>query len=227
MKLVLADDNDVTRRLLEATLTRAGHEVAAVGDGAAALEAYERLRPPLVLLDWEMPVMDGLEASRRIRAAALHDDVFVLMMTGRQEPGDLVRALDAGVDDYIVKPASPEQLEARLKIAARRIAQDAVRRAAESKLARAQWLAGIGETTLALQHEVNNPLAALLGEAEMLDMDATIPASLTESIRTIVTAARRIAAVVRRLGKLDQPQSVDYLKGVRMLDLSHRRDEPS
>ena len=217
MKLVLADDNEVTRRLLDAMLTRAGHEVAAVSDGAAAVAAYERLRPSLVVLDWEMPVMDGLEATRRIRHEAGDEGVFVLMLTGRHGPGDLMNALNAGVDDYIVKPATPEHLEARLLIAERRIAQSA-------ELARARWLAGIGETTLALQHEINNPLAALLGESEMLSMEKALPEPLGESVGVIVTSARRIAAVVKRLAALDQPQSVNYLNGARMLDLSGTRE---
>lgn len=215
MKLVLADDNEVTRRLLEAALTRAGHEVTVAADGAAAVAAFERLQTPLVILDWEMPVMDGLEATRRIRAAA-DEPVFVLMLTGRQGDDDLLRALNAGVDDYIVKPATPEQLAARLVIAERRIEESAA-------LARARWMAGIGETTLALQHEINNPLAALLGEAELLGMEAELPGQLGASIATIVASARRIGAVVKRLAALRDPRTVDYAAGSKMLDLSDRK----
>ena len=107
--------------------------------------------------------------------------------------------LEAGADDYVTKPASPENLRARLEIAKRRIEQDHARRAAEEELARSRWLAGIGETTIALEHEINNPLSALLGHAELLMMDAETHREHHEQLRIIQEQAARIAEVVRRL----------------------------
>lgn len=219
MRLVLADDNDVTRRMLEAMLTRAGHEVIAVADGEAAIAAFERTRPPLVVLDWEMPVVDGLQACAQIRAAA-DEDVFILMLTGRAGSGDLCEALAAGVDDYLIKPATAEQLAARLIIAERRLAQNAARRAAERALAHARWLAGVGETALALQHEINNPLTVLLGEGQLLGMDATLSPSTAKAVAAILAAGRRIADVVRQISELSEARSVTYVGEDRMLDLS-------
>ena len=226
MKLLLADDNEVARRVLEHALARAGHDVVAVADGSAAVAAYERDRPPIAILDWEMPVVDGLEASRQIRAAAGGAFVFVLMLTGRQGPGDLVSALNAGVDDYIVKPATPEHLAARLLIAERRILLETARREMEAALARSRWLAGVGETALALQHEINNPLTALIGETQLLELEE-LPASLGDSVAAIGGAARRIADVVKRLSELKDPQSVHYAQGAQMLDLAPPPGRPA
>lgn len=220
MRLVLADDNDVTRRMLEAMLTRGGHEVVAVADGEAAVAAYERTRPPLVVLDWEMPVVDGLQACAQIRAVAAEEDVFILMLTGRAGSGDLCEALAAGVDDYLIKPATAEQLAARLIIAERRLAQNAARRAAERALADARWLAGVGETTLALQHEINNPLTVLLGEGQLLGMDPTLSPSSAKAVDAMLAAGRRIADVVRQIAELKEARSVTYVGEDRMLDLS-------
>ena len=133
-----------------------------------------------------------------------------------------MNVLEAGADDYVTKPASPENLRARLEIAERRIAQDAQRRAAEAESARSRWLAGIGETTIALEHEINNPLSALLGHAELLVMDGGLTAEQLEQLGIIQEQAARIAQVVRRLAKLKNPQSVEYLAGSLMLDLSSR-----
>jgi signal transduction histidine kinase len=97
-----------------------------------------------------------------------------------------------------------------------------VRRTAEEELARSRWLAGIGETTIALEHEINNPLSALLGHAELLMMDNDLNEDQQEQLRIIQEQAARIAQVVRRLAKLKNPQSVEYLAGALMLDLSSR-----
>ena len=220
MNVVLADDSDVSRRMLAATLERCGHVVIAVADGAAAWAAYEQSRPPMLILDWQMPGMDGLEVCRRVRATPGGADVFVVMVTGRDTTTHLADALSAGVDDYVVKPVIPVHFEARLRIAERRIEQALARRSAEEALATAQWLAGIGQTALALQHEINNPLMALLTSAQLLAEDHAAPADYREQAASILEQTRRIAGVVKRLRELKQPRSVEYLGAARMIDLS-------
>jgi DNA-binding response OmpR family regulator len=219
MKVVLADDNAVGRRLVEATLVDAGHDVTAVADGAEAVAAFIRISPPLVILDWLMPNVDGVEACRRIRLLPGGADAFVLMITARDQSADLLDALGAGVDDYMMKPVMPDMLAARVIIAERRLEQNLLRRRAEEALAAAQRLAGIGETTLALQHEINNPLAALLVHAQLLASEA-VSGTAKSDLDLIVELARRIAGVVRRLDALKDPRSVSYLGESTMLDLS-------
>src|SRR5690242_5104977 len=114
MRVVLAEDSALERRLLQATLECCGHEVAVVGDGQEALDAFARVHPDMVVLDWQMPVMDGIEACRRLRRMEQGDRALVLMVTSRDADGDLAAALDAGVDDYLMKPFTAEQLRARV-----------------------------------------------------------------------------------------------------------------
>jgi signal transduction histidine kinase len=128
--------------------------------------------------------------------------------------------LDAGADDYLPKPVTPEGLATRVIIGERRMAADRARRAAEDALRRAQWVAGIAETAIAVQHEINNPLTALLGHVALLESGVVPTGEERESIRTIADQATRIAGVVRRLATLRDPRSVEYLEGTRMLDLS-------
>ena len=135
MKVVLADDSAPSRRLRQVTLTRAGHEVTAVADGEQAVASYAREACPLVILEWVMPNVDGLAACRRIRALPGGEDAFVLMVTARGESRDLIAALGAGVDDYMMKPVTAGMLAARVLIAERRIAHDQRRRNAEAALA--------------------------------------------------------------------------------------------
>ena len=219
MRVILAEDSGVTRRLFASVIAERGHEVTAVADGLEAWKACERAPAPLVVLDWLLPSMDGLEVCRRIRASDAGADTFVLVATGRGSGEDVATALDAGADDFLAKPVAPEHLRARLAIAERRIEMNAERRRAVDALARAQWLAGIGQTTLSLQHEINNPLAAMLWEAELLVSDPAAPEALRPSLDSIVTQARRVAAVVARLARLQDPRTVEYVQGRRMIDL--------
>jgi DNA-binding response OmpR family regulator len=159
---------------------------------------------------------------RRIRGHEAGREAFVIIVTARDGRDDLANVLEAGADDYVTKPSSPENLRARLEIAKRRIAQDELRRTAEAELARSRWLAGIGETTIALEHEINNPLSALLGHAELLLMDHGLTDEQQEQLHIIQEQAARIAQVVRRLARLKNPQSVEYLAGSMMIDLSSR-----
>ncbi|MDB4914621.1 MAG: response regulator receiver sensor signal transduction histidine kinase [Gemmatimonadetes bacterium] len=222
MRVLFADDDVIARTLLAAVLADLDHDVTIADNGEAAWESFQRDPAPLVVLDINMPGLDGLEVCRRIRGHDAGRETFVLIVTARDGRDDLVSVLEAGADDYVTKPSSPENLRARLEIAKRRIAQDTARRAAEAELARSRWLAGIGETTIALEHEINNPLSALLGHAELLMMDKGLTEDQYEQLHIIQEQAARIAQVVRRLAKLKNPQSVEYLAGSMMIDLSSR-----
>ncbi len=222
MRVLYADDDVLARTLLASVLADLGHESIAAEDGEHAWLLYQQSPVPLVVLDISMPKLDGLTVCRLIREHEAGRETFVLVVTARDGRDDLTSVLAAGADDYVTKPSSPENLRARLEIAGQRILQNAARRAAEAELAKSRWLAGIGETTIAIEHEINNPLSALLGHAELLLMEGALSADHLEQLRIIQEQAVRIAEVVRRLAKLKNPQSVEYLAGSRMLDLGVR-----
>jgi DNA-binding response OmpR family regulator len=215
------------RVLLAHVITQSGHVVKkAVADGEAAWAAYQEEPAPLLILDWEMPKLDGLALCRRIRASEKGDVPFVLIVTARDTSEDLTAVLDAGADDYMSKPVTPDNLQARLRIAERRIEVSAARREAEEELRKARYLAGIGETSLALQHEINNPLAALLSHASLIEHDMLSPAEKDEALVTIVAQSRRIAEVVKRLRQIENPRSVEYLGKARMIDINPTTPSP-
>ena len=223
MRVLLADDDAIARTLLCAVLADFNHEVVVAEDGERAWELFQEAPVPLVVLDINMPGLDGLTVCRLIRGHEAGRETFVVVVTARDGRDDLTAVLAAGADDYVTKPTSPENLRARLEIAGQRIVQNAASRAAEAELARSRWLAGIGETTIAIEHEINNPLSALLGHAELLLMEeGGMNDEQKDSLRIIQEQATRIADVVRRLARLKNPQSVEYLAGSRMLDLGMR-----
>jgi signal transduction histidine kinase/DNA-binding response OmpR family regulator len=120
MKLLLADDNKVTRRIVEALLTKSGYEITSVEDGLSAFEALSRSdAPPLAILDVNMPGMDGLEVCRRVRSLPLGIRTYIILLTGDSDRANLVAGLEAGADDYIAKPFERDELLARLKVGAR------------------------------------------------------------------------------------------------------------
>lgn len=225
MKVLLAEDDPLVRDRLARVATAAGHTVVVVADGPAAWDAFARERPELVVLDLDLPGVDGIALCERIRASDDGQRAFVLVVTPRDGNADLVQVLDAGADDYISKPADADHFAARLTIAERRIGAEAARLRAEEALARARYFAGIGEMSVTLQHEINNPLAALLGHAALIEHGLTEPGEERELLMVIVEQAHRIAGVVKRISALRHPQSVEYLQGAWMLDLS-RDPEP-
>jgi two-component system, OmpR family, response regulator MprA len=116
--VLLVDDDAPIRRMLERTLTAEGYDVAAVADGGSALARVERSVPDVIVLDVAMPGMDGLSVTRRLRAKGL--PVPILLLTARDALQERVAGLDAGADDYLVKPFEVEELTARIRALLRR-----------------------------------------------------------------------------------------------------------
>jgi sigma-B regulation protein RsbU (phosphoserine phosphatase) len=122
VRILIAEDDAVSRRLLEASLPRWGYEVVTTGDGQAAWEALQRPDAPrLALLDWMMPHLPGPEVCRRVRAVATAERPYLILLTGRGEKADVVAGLDSGADDYLTKPFDREELRARLQAGRRLI----------------------------------------------------------------------------------------------------------
>jgi two-component system, OmpR family, response regulator MprA len=116
--ILVVDDDASIRRMLVRALAAEGYSVQAVGDGGAALASIERSLPDALVLDVAMPGLDGLAVSRRLRGKGLA--VPVLLLTARDAVADRVKGLDAGADDYLVKPFATEELLARLRALLRR-----------------------------------------------------------------------------------------------------------
>lgn len=115
LRLLAVDDDPMSLKLLERTLTRAGHRVSCAHDGREALQIALEENPQAVIADWMMPELDGLELCRALRRIECGQDMYFLLLTGRDDENRVVEAFDAGVDDYVAKPFNPRILLARLK----------------------------------------------------------------------------------------------------------------
>src|SRR3954467_3791078 len=125
MRILVAEDEPVSRRITQATLSRIGFDVVTASDGEAAwriLETESGSNAPLrVVLGWMMPGIDGVEICRRMRATPRLETVYVILVTARSEKEDLAMGLAAGANDYIAKPFDPIELESRVRVGKRMV----------------------------------------------------------------------------------------------------------
>src|SRR3984957_3234900 len=120
MKILIADDDGMSRRLLEKTLEREGYEVIAVDNGRLALQQLSLPDGPrLALLDWMMPELDGPAVCLEVRKQHERPYVHIVLLTSRGSKEDVVAGLEAGADDYLTKPWDPAELKARLRVGQR------------------------------------------------------------------------------------------------------------
>jgi two-component system cell cycle response regulator len=116
MKVLVADDAPVSRRLLEIALTHEGYEVVLATDGAEALRILAQEDcPRLVILDWMMPKVDGVEVCREIRKQAREPYVYFILLSAKGEQSEIIEGLEAGADDYMIKPFDLSELKARVR----------------------------------------------------------------------------------------------------------------
>lgn len=116
MKVLVADDEPMSRRLIEASLKRWQYEVVVAEDGYQAFDILQQPdAPKLAVLDWLMPRMDGLEVCRKIREKQGEPYRYIVLLTGKQQRSDVIEGLDAGADDYVIKPFEPDELRVRLR----------------------------------------------------------------------------------------------------------------
>jgi two-component system response regulator MprA len=210
--VLLVDDDASIRRMLERTLAAEGYDVAAVADGGAAMAAVERSVPDAIVLDVAMPGLDGLSVTRRLRGKGLA--VPILLLTARDALEERVAGLDAGADDYLVKPFEARELAARLRALLRR------NRPPAEQLAYADLLLEPGTGT-ALR--AGRDLELTRREAELLELLLRNPRSVvTREIaleevwggegEASLNVVDRYVAYLRR--KLGEPPLIQTVRGL-------------
>lgn len=113
--ILIAEDNAVSRKLLEKSLAKAGHDVVTAANGRMAFHMFRETFFPMVITDWMMPEMDGIALCRAIRNHASPGYVYIVFLTAKDSKDDIIAGLEAGADDYLTKPFHPTELMARLK----------------------------------------------------------------------------------------------------------------
>ncbi len=214
MKILIAEDERMSRRLLENTLSGWGHEVVVTSDGAEAWTALQQEdAPQLAILDWMMPGLDGVEVCRRARETSATKSSYIILLTAKGEVNDLVSGMAAGANDYIAKPFHREELRARVDAgvrmlelrqaqaddrAERRRAEEALRES-EERLRQAQKLEAIGQLAGGIAHDFNNLLTAILGYCQLSLRQLNESEPLHRNISEIKKAGERAASLTRQM----------------------------
>jgi sigma-B regulation protein RsbU (phosphoserine phosphatase) len=119
MRALIADDDRIGTAILSRALANWNFQVAVAHDGEAAWDLVRGQAPQLAIIDWMMPTLDGLELCRRIRLDPARAHMYLILLTSRDSRADVVAGLNAGADDYLVKPFDPDELRARLQVGVR------------------------------------------------------------------------------------------------------------
>jgi two-component system response regulator MprA len=208
--ILVVDDDAPIRRMLDRTLSAEGYAVETAADGGAALAAVERSAPDLVVLDVGMPGVDGLAVSRRLRSKGL--SVPVLLLTARDSVPDRVAGLDAGADDYLVKPFATEELLARVRALLRRgKSPEELLAFADLTLDPATRVAQRGEIMLTLSEREADLLALLLRNARRVVPRDQAIGEIWEGDASANVVDRYVSNLRRKLG---EPPLIETVRGV-------------
>jgi DNA-binding response OmpR family regulator len=208
-RVLAVDDQRDALRLLQIRLQNSGFDCLTANDGASALDLLGKEPVDVIILDVMMPQMDGIEVCRRLKADEKTKDIPVLFLTAKFDMEDKVRGLDVGGHDYLTKPVEQAELLARTKSALRvkqlqdqlkeRIQLQQTINQLQQGMLSEHWQKTLGQLAASLAHEINNPLAAALGSAQLLAMDEGLDKNVLDRLQIIDRSLQRAGQKLRSL----------------------------
>lgn len=236
MRILIADDDAVARTVLENALTAWGHDVVEAEDGESAFAVLTSGNPPPVaILDWLMPGLEGPAICERLRRQAGRPYVYVLMLTCKSEKSDVSTALDAGADDFITKPVDLAELRSRLAVGLRMVAYEQTLREKNDELAtyamemeslaeeraralvHAERLAMLGTLSAGVAHEVATPMTFISGNLSLLnEYWSLLEGWLADAARLDDTAPPQLGLIVEDMPTLLRDMATGVQRTVRL-----------
>lgn len=213
-KILVVEDEQDTKYILETLLKRSGYEIRTANNGLEALEVLQNFKPHVILADWTMPLMDGVELCDRLRKEEEYKSIYYIILTARGTLRDKIEGLDTGADDFLVKPTDNQELLARIRTGIRITKlQEELREAEHNK--------ALVEMAFTAGHQINNPLASLSLSVENIKQELNKEefTKIQDDIEIIEEAIKRIKNAADSLKNLQNPKLTDYASGKQMLDL--------
>jgi CheY-like chemotaxis protein/HPt (histidine-containing phosphotransfer) domain-containing protein len=214
MRILLAEDDPVTRKRMTRLLNQAGYEVDAVADGTAALDRMTHHYYPMLVTDWEMPGMDGIDLCKAVRSLALDGYVYTLLLTGRDAKAHVIAGLEAGADDYLVKPIHEPELIARLNTGRRILSLEHSLKTLELERSQAQKLESVGRLAAGVAHEINTPVQFVSDNVQFVRTSLPEIAAAIHAFRNLqqtVQTGGDVAGAASLAAAADKAADLDYI----------------
>ncbi|KAA5543142.1 response regulator [Roseiconus nitratireducens] len=219
MRLLLAEDSGLMRRVLVGLLEEFHYEVVEAEDGEQAWKQFQEQPFPLVLTDWMMPGMDGVELVKKIRAHCAQGYTYIILLTSKTEKEALVEAMEAGADDFLIKPCDSQELRVRVREGERIIKleqtlaeQNHQLRETQAALVQSEKMASLGQLAAGMAHEINNPISYVANNLAVLRREATSLSGILAKYRAIRQAdPESVPDMLEEVAEIEQEEDVEWI----------------
>jgi len=204
-KILIVEDEEDTQFVLERLLFKNGYEVKASNNGEEALKVLQYFQPKVIIADWTMPEMDGLQLCDILKSNEKHKLIYFIVLTARAAIKDRVKGLDVGADDFLVKPVENSELLAHIRSGIRIYNLQNELKKIEHNKALLEMAATIG-------HKINNPLSSLIMSVQNLQFELSDvkEKTLEDDFTIIGESVKRISKFVEALQNLQNPEFTKY-----------------
>ncbi len=212
--ILIVEDEEDTAYILERLLTKNGYAVKTAHNGQEALKIVENYMPKVIVADWTMPVMDGIELCNRLKNMEEFKLIYYIMLTARVSVSDRVKGLDVGADDFLVKPVENEELLARIRSGVRIYNL-------QQELKKIEHSRAVIDMACTIGHKLNNPMSSLIFSIKNIQDDLFDDKDkFSEDFEIIEQSIDRIKTLTSELVSLNKPEFEDYTDQTRMIKLS-------
>lgn len=211
-KILIVEDENDTRFILERLLTKNNYEVRSAANGVEALKVLDSFLPKVIVADWTMPQMDGLQLCNILKEKEEYKLIYFIVLTARASLKDRVMGLDVGADDFLVKPVENQELLARIRSGTRiHNLQNELKNIEHSK--------AVVELACTIGHQINNPLSSLIMSQKNLEteIDENMREQLKEDFYVINESIERIKKFVEALKNIKNPEIIEYAQNNKMI----------
>jgi sigma-B regulation protein RsbU (phosphoserine phosphatase) len=213
-KILIVEDEKDTRFILEKLLSKNDYDAVTATNGAEALEILKTIKPKVILADWTMPVMDGIELCNEVKKVEAFKTIYFIILTARASLKDRVTGLDVGADDFLIKPIENQELLARIRSGIRICnLQTEIKEIEHSK--------ALIEMATTIGHNFNNPLSSLVLSIKNIQDELKDPSKkhFAEDFQIIEQSIERIKTLVKDLTNLQNPEIINYASGNKMIKI--------
>lgn len=214
-KILIVEDEADTAYILGLLLKKNNFEIKIAKNGQEALEVIDEFMPRVVIADWNMPVMNGLELCERMKSSDKYKLIYFIILTARSTLQDRVKGLDVGADDFLLKPIENQELLARIRTGIRiHNLQNELRKIEHSK--------ALIEMATTIGHKINNPLSSLVISLDNIKAElgnSELTKNISDDYKIIEESIKKIQILAKDLTQLQQPELIQYAENKNMLNL--------